>query len=304
MSLDFTWKQARAVVLSALAAGSFGSQQVLQRLNDDRGVGSANIVLSVTLACALLVLFISCDMYLSRDKQAANWYQRYKGTPGMLALQLAVLACFWIFNFDIIGLFFFWGCSICKSMGTNAIGKVIYKYFFWFHVGACFPIAVLGPLQFFERVRKSRSFVFHRWFGKILLLDSLVHQGCVSALVTMGMLNSKNWDGWLYYSALAVLNLYAWVAIIIGWPAAIRKDIPTHGAYMHRLGAMWFAIVTAFRVFRPFARAIHEDWEDSIAGWATVFFCIGTVEIYLRMSGRFDSVAPLPQARCPLAQSP
>merc|ERR1719375_2936664 len=121
----------------------------------------------------------------------------------------------------------------------------------------------------------------------------------------MGMMKSSDWSGWLYYSALGVLNAYAWASIVIGWPAAVRKNIPRHGACMYRLGAMWCAIVVAFRIIRPFAHAISESlcgsekWEDAIAGWGSAVFCISTVEIFLWKSGRFDPVAPLPQARCP-----
>lgn len=295
-------RRGRTVLLAVMGMAVFSCQQVLQRLNDEHGLGSAGTVFWVTVCCFLAALAIAGDMYVCRDPKAPNWYHRYKTTPGMLAAQTTVLSCFWVFNFDIVGLLFAWGCDTCKSVNSPSVRAYAYKFAFWSHVLTCIPIALLGPLQFSEKLRKFHGFLLHRWFGRILLLASVVHQASVSMLIIISLQTWKDWPDRLYYFALAVMNMYAWVAIIVGWPAGVRKNIPTHGAHMHRLGAMWFGIVVAFRVFRPFAGAVSKTWEDPIVAWAVAICCIGAVEVYLLKSGRFDADALLPQARCPLGQ--
>merc|ERR1711879_959337 len=108
----------------------------------------------------------------------------------------------------------------------------------------------------------------------------------------------------VYHASLAVLNLYAWVAIIVGWYAGVRKNIPKHGACMHRLGAAWSAIVVGFRIVQaPIALWLGgdetaNDWAEAIAGWLINLMFMGGIELYLRKSGRFD--APRTSQRCPL----
>ena len=104
----------------------------------------------------------------------------------------------------------------------------------------------------------------------------------------------------VYHASLYVINAYAWVAITVGWPAGVRKDIPAHGAHMHRLGAAWGAVVIGYRIVQaPLALVLGgNDWAAAVAGWIINSIFIGPTELYLLRSGRFAN--PKVSARCPL----
>eukprot|EP00929_Paragymnodinium_shiwhaense_P113336 TRINITY_DN81604_c0_g1_i1.p1 TRINITY_DN81604_c0_g1~~TRINITY_DN81604_c0_g1_i1.p1 ORF type:complete len:311 (-),score=12.54 TRINITY_DN81604_c0_g1_i1:360-1292(-) len=281
-------------------------------------VGFQSLVVRLDLAlsgvvapfCCLIFALIMLDMYTSGDKAGATWCQRYSTTAGVLVGQLVVcIGSFWCAAADMLEIFSHVGCGPCKDYSLDALNiQHFFKAIYYFHVIPCFVVGALGPLQFYEPLRKRSSFLIHRWIGRLLLVGSIFQQSTASVMITMYMVKGsfRGGDPFLsrvYHASLYVLNVYAWVAVIVGWRAAVRKDIPIHGAHMHRLGAAWCAIVVGYRIVQPPLVLLlgGNDWAAAIAGWLIDVVVIGFTELYLRKSGRF--AAPALSARCPLTAS-
>merc|ERR1712224_7111 len=113
------------------------------------------------------------------------------------------------------------------------------------------------------------------------MVAAVSQQFTASVMIIMYLVKGKSTSDRVYHASLAVLNLYAWTAVIIGWYAGVQKNIPKHGAYMHRLGAAWCAIVIGYRIMQtPIALWLGGDetaneWAEAIAGWLINSIFIG-----------------------------
>lgn len=283
------------VSLGTIGCCVVGFQSLIVRL--DYGLSGL-----VAPLCLLVFALISLEMYISRDPKGMTWCQRYHATSGVLIGQLVVcIGSFWCAAADMLEIFDHVGCGPCKDYLTDGFTiQHFFKTIYYFHVVPCFFVGVLGPLQFYEPLRKYSKFFIHRWVGRLLLLLSVSQQFTASVMITMYMIKGKSFLDRVYHASLYVLNAYAWVAVVLGWRAAVRKDIPTHGAYMHRLGAAWCAIVVGYRIVQaPLSIVLGgDDLAGAVAGWIIDLVFLGGIELYLRGSGRF--AVPQASLRCPL----
>lgn len=259
------------------------------------------------LLALLLVPVIVLEMWWYRDKSASTWWLRYKDTPGIMIFQISICSCFWAFVPHVLSVIFTWTCDLCRPVRNWDSHEHQFRHSYFMHVFPALVIGVLGPFQFIEKVRKYRNFLLHRWFGRTLLTCSVVHQASASAMIYYEIMYSSSpiasdFHYRCYTSSFACYNLYAWVSIVFGWRAALRKDIPAHGAWMHRLGTMWFAIVVAFRILpMPLTAMFGPGVALAVTGWGIFIGCVVAVEVFLAKSGRFEGGKQVPKdgLQCP-----
>jgi hypothetical protein len=275
-----------------------------------------NALLSLSVCSLFLVPVVLLEMHWHQDRSGITWYERYKDTPGVFVFQAVATICFMGFVIHVLSLLGLRLCDLCDGpfgvFFSSEAMKLLFIVAYWSHIAPSAFICILAPLQFLEPVRKFQNFFVHRWAGRVILVCAVLHQSGASLMLLVEFKSSRA-DGSdagtvPFYSHLAVsaaFNLYAWVSLIVGWNAVLRKspDIPLHGAMMHRLGGSWFAIICTFRVVAlPLVPILGDAWGLSMGSWVAFFGTIIPLEAYLKYSGRFDPAVP-DSKKCPfLAQ--
>mmetsp|Transcript_106832 Transcript_106832/g.312282 ORF Transcript_106832/g.312282 Transcript_106832/m.312282 type:complete len:326 (+) Transcript_106832:71-1048(+) len=249
--------------------------------------------------CCFLLLPVGClEMYLYRNVSGRTWQERYGSTPVAWALLGIYYGCFWSFAVHAVRLIANWDCDICA--GNPASSKSYFRAAYWLHVFPSFVIAVFSPLQYTESIRKFKSYLIHRWVGRLVLLASVVHQASATVLFASELFFSKadctlfgdmgQCDGWryrIYVSGFVPKTVLAWSAIVLGFVRARQGRFAEHGRWMYRLGAMWvITIVVAHIIIYPVGYLVGPQWKYAVGEWTEWLFVI-PMEIYIRRSGRF-----------------
>lgn len=259
--------------------------------------------------CILITPLVALEMYWHRDHSSLTWYGRYKDTTGVVIFQVVSTLCFMAFFAHVATIHLLEECSSCKTVSFVDAGmEAVFRFAYWSHVTPSLFISILAPLQFLEPVRKFWSFFVHRWVGRILMLCAVLHQlsatAMISAEVNSATLHGAVAGSFVWWHTIVVFfafNIWAWVAIIVGWWAIARKspNIKLHGEMMHRLGASWFSNICAGRmIFMPMM-ILSPEWAFLVGLPLTLLVCFIATEIYLKYAGRFATKTTQSTLKCP-----
>ena len=144
------------------------------------------------------------------------------------------------------------------------------------HAGGAATALLLGPVQFFPRLR-ARFLRMHRWIGRVYVLGCTV--GGVTGLVLAFGASTGGITG-AGFGALAV----AWlVTTLLAWRRAVQRRLDDHQAWMIRSFALTLAAVT-LRIYLPIGEALPVPFEAAYQ--AISFLCwvpnLLLAELYLR----------------------
>ena len=165
-----------------------------------------------------------------------------------------------------------------------------YGNYFWGKVSWLFPhvvcgvlAAVIGPLQFWPRVRRD-YLPFHRLAGRIYVVAVLI-----GAISSVGMAAKVGPDSATYAFGLIGLAL-AWVTTTGMAFVAIRlKNIPQHKQWMIRSYVVTFAFVT-FRLASDLLKAgnvLPSHERSALMAWACWAIPLLFTEVVLQASAVF-----------------
>lgn len=124
------------------------------------------------------------------------------------------------------------------------------------HLLAVIPFSLLGAFQFVPALRRGGS-RWHRRSGR-----ALVGLGFVSALTGLWMTLVYPWpegDGAALYVIRLVVGTAMTGALVLGVAAIVRRDFPTHGAWMLRAYALGMGAGTQVLT--------HLPWFILVGGW-------------------------------------
>lgn len=256
---------------------------------------------STTFRGVISLPCIAVAVYLGRNKDGANWYEQYRNTAAQRCGMMLFYLILWGSFGHIVQLLSLWYCDICHGF----FGKTFYSWAqtlafyypsaYWVHVIPACLISLLGPLQLTEKIRKWRSFLAHRWIGRVVLLASFVHQISASYIVISNLCFNRHHlfptsvvANRVYALAFVPLNMYGMTATIMGYITVRQRQLKEHGAWMYRLAGIWFFTVFGFRVLNgPMVVIFGPEWGVALHVWVAISWTI-PLEIYLQKSGRFD----------------
>ena len=148
------------------------------------------------------------------------------------------------------------------------------------HVAAAATALLLGPAQFFPRLR-ARYLPLHRWTGRVYVLGCAV--GGVSGLVLAFGAST----GIVSTAGFGLLSAVWLVSTWMAWRRAVQRRLPDHRAWVIRSFALTLAAVT-LRIYLPLAGLLPIPSDVSYR--AISFLCwvpnLVLSEVYLRRRRR------------------
>ncbi len=152
------------------------------------------------------------------------------------------------------------------------------------HAGAAATALLIGPLQFWSRLRARRP-TLHRWLGRLYV------SACLVGAATGFMLAVGASTGPISTAGFGALAL-VWASVTArAWRLAVRRDLVVHREWMIRSFALTFAAVT-LRVYLPFVQFLPVEFADAYR--AISFLCwvpnLGLAEVYLRQKRKSRAV--------------
>ena len=297
--------------LSLVACALYGAQQA----SSNQAIGDPEVIpgdlaLPLAFATAAFPAVIVWLMWHFQDTTGSTLHTQYFDTPGVIVFQSIMVMAFWVFIHHVVVLYTNGDCTICDypRVFDKPVFKVVLAKAFWIHIGCAGAVSLIAPFQFIEKVLKFNYFIIHRNLGRVVLVASVFHQASASVMLTMQLFGNEvthfhsRWHFCCYISSFGFFNVYTWTAIIKGWTAIRRNDVPTHGSYMMRLGSMWLCVVVYQRCIVPVAFWILPMLSTTdyslgnayiVVAWGTLFVGVVPVELYLKYSGRFEDSAPI-----------
>mmetsp|Transcript_12208 Transcript_12208/g.29141 ORF Transcript_12208/g.29141 Transcript_12208/m.29141 type:complete len:346 (-) Transcript_12208:327-1364(-) len=265
----------------------------------------------VTFWTFVVVLMASAQALLFCNTQGKNFFERYQSTPGW-QLSCAAFFC----GFAALGIYaiilagegqislddpdMLPNMTYSKQLPTAPL-RSTFKVSFWVHViGNILPMLMV-PLQFIPQLRHWRQFLFHRWVGRTLVATGLLSMAAAQVLLVIEFYIQNKYglelwsiDWWLLQIGMELLLVGTTSCLACGFYYAVKRDIPRHAEWMHRLVAFWFA----GPISRTFLQAATE-WGTEVMGygpwtWFSFFLdyvpSVIVMEIYIQKSGRFQAM--------------
>lgn len=194
-----------------------------------------------------------------------------KGTPWYRLVTIRQLL-FWILIFAITH-HFMRGADHFLAMTKEALGKYFsLRWVLIAHITAGGGALVLGPLQFWDRLR-VRYVKLHRWVGVMYLLAILVSSTCALVL-SVTTVYKVNWA----YAFSAQVWVSVWIiSTVIAYWAALKKKFVLHKEWMMRSYIVTLAFIVsglALKYLLSIGFGSFEDISPSLfwMGWSVPLF--------------------------------
>lgn len=201
----------------------------------------------------------------------------------MLSIRLTGI-CWLLFWFTIICFSLYFYVDTIIEYINGYIPENFKRGFFdskiWFigHIVGASASLLLGPLQFWQRIR-NKYLTYHRIAGKIFIVGSLIAAICAFRLNLM-------YDCKPCRVSLGILSIFWLITTFIAWWAILHKNIKAHRQFMVRsyTAALAFVFIRLFpligykNVF-PFLETQME--RRTTAEWLCWVIPMLIVEVYL-----------------------
>lgn len=165
------------------------------------------------------------------------------------------------------------------------MGSVIYPLMFYTHVVLASVALLIGPLQFFNGIRKR----YRKWH---ITLGKVYAACCVIGSVTGFYLSFYTFGGVIATLGFVALSSLWFYSIFKGYKAIIALRLQEHQIWMFRNYALTFAAVTLRLWIALLTEAFDIAFDEAyqIAAWTCWSINIILVEIYLRSSRSYKGV--------------
>mmetsp|Transcript_8462 Transcript_8462/g.16642 ORF Transcript_8462/g.16642 Transcript_8462/m.16642 type:complete len:315 (+) Transcript_8462:2228-3172(+) len=227
-------------------------------LTDPRLIDNMTNATFSGFAVFLIILF---EMVCFRNPKGATFWERYGDTPAMyLAIALIFAHCLGFGCYVIVSIVTARN-TLDPADNTDTMPKALKEMvdiFYWPHAVGMMVCMIATVLQFVPQIRTWKKHAFHRWNGWLIMVASTI--GVLAAFVIntlelyipnrYGSLNTSI-HFWMESLDFYVTGVGALTSSTLGAYYAVKRDVPRHAAWMHRLVAWWFSASAARIYFVP-----------------------------------------------------
>jgi len=182
-------------------------------------------------------------------------------------------------------------CTYRRGRTSVSFSYVKYPSLIEIHVATGCIIMLLFPLQYLKRIRMWKNKWFHRMNGRFMVALVVPNQISAFAMAVVGIFDNE--VGMHAYTkmfriggGLTTIPFAIFVALAVYY-VKVKKDIPKHGEFMMRAGAIWFGI-PFFRMIMPFFEIfVGSRWTFGVSGWMCFILPLCCTELYIQKSDRF-----------------
>mmetsp|Transcript_19060 Transcript_19060/g.46799 ORF Transcript_19060/g.46799 Transcript_19060/m.46799 type:complete len:358 (-) Transcript_19060:106-1179(-) len=282
-------------------------------LTDPRLFDNGTTAMQIWFAVLFLAGF---EMLYFRDTKGKTFWERYANTP---ASYLAIALVF----AHMIG----FGCYAALNVvlgrntlnpadGTDQLPKNLQEAIdivYWPHVIGMGVCMLSTFLQFVAQIRKWKRYTFHRWNGWLIVVAGTIGVLAGFAINVLELYIPVRYGApntsihfWMESMQFFAGGAGALTSSTLGAYYAVKRDIPRHAAWMHRLPAWWMSASAARIYFIPLYPVLFGVFGAKagpwIEAWISLLLPVIIMEFWIKYSGRFDELdyGKINQEKCRL----